>query len=946
MDKKNGNYYDYRTLRSIINANHDRFSSLNFDDSMSLLQKMNALVEYFKVLLIEYDEWVKYLDDFQDKFDTNLYKTVDDILNEWVASGFFDTLVNKGIIEKFKNEVNERLANQDTKISGKVDKNGNEQITLKNLSKEVLDLFTTDNPEIPINTSMISDGAVTREKLSDSVKQELDNLKNEDSYEQNQINLFNKELKINFHVGGMESDGTLTKNVDSDPVIHSHLIPISLDNNLTLTPLVENVNFAIAYYNSNGFIRRTDYRDTELVNILPENEEGTEFKIRVLVKFSDNRLFYNEDLYLNNNLVRLTQINYKWLEVENNGNDLSYLGKNGTINTAEIGSVNPLEFQENASWRSLVIDTKENDLFYICGVGGNNARLFCFIDSNNKTIMRASNSTTLKTLMIKAPKNSAKLIVNFNRNYTFGIYFNGSVKNKTNIIKESIFNGYNLSNQGEKGGYNIPNVGEKLDFSTANNGQELWRNMILNVSSGDQFYIEGRGGNSPRLWAMLDENDIVLSKCPYSPNLIKTKITIQPNAVKLVLNYQQIGNYYAFRYEENSNKLLKLLIDNDESNSKKFLMVPTPEKNVSAVINGQNMSNELNTDVLYFQKPGDKMVHVSTFKIINDIAYVTYYANTISSGEKPDEHVIRFVYGSINNTERTYVDIQKIGDTVDGKTVTALYDTILMSKDDNELFIMWTAVLDGVYYRLYQTYNIATATYSPIYKNKFKINNSIDDFSVTGMNNLFNKYNISHKSLSGDIGIMQKLSSRVEGDSTYYYSGCYCGPFNCIIKSKDLVIWEFVSQPDFQNDSQWENATYVLNNKVYYFVRQYSDLSPYGFLTTYDLLNGQWSEPIYINDAQSRSDFIYWKNQLYLIHAPNNRNFISIMNVNTQFLEKSYEVQVAMVDDMFYPYVDSYGEQLYMSLTKSRLEIRLAKITLEKYPKETILTKLLNIVKD
>lgn len=94
MDIKKGHKYDYRQLREIINANHDRFSELNYDTSLSLQQKMNALVEWFKVLLQEYNEWVEYLEEFQEKFDEKLYETVEDILQKWKDDGILGELIN------------------------------------------------------------------------------------------------------------------------------------------------------------------------------------------------------------------------------------------------------------------------------------------------------------------------------------------------------------------------------------------------------------------------------------------------------------------------------------------------------------------------------------------------------------------------------------------------------------------------------------------------------------------------------------------------------------------------------------------------------------------------------------------------------------------------------------------------------------------------------------
>lgn len=166
MDKKIGNSYDYRTLRSIINANHDRFSSLNFDDSMSLLQKMNALVEFFKVMLQEYEEWIAYLDEFQDKFDENLYKTVDDILKEWASNGEFAKL----IIDSF----GDAIKNLDTKVNSinntKVDKAGVEQVKYTNLSQEVKQMLAGTGSNIPVvgdnsvSTSNIVNNSVTSPK--------------------------------------------------------------------------------------------------------------------------------------------------------------------------------------------------------------------------------------------------------------------------------------------------------------------------------------------------------------------------------------------------------------------------------------------------------------------------------------------------------------------------------------------------------------------------------------------------------------------------------------------------------------------------------------------------------------------------------------------------------------------------------------------------------------
>ena len=134
-----------------------------------------------------------------------------------------------------------------------------------------------------------------------------------------------------------------------------------------------------------------------------------------------------------------------------------------------------------------------------------------------------------------------------------------------------------------------------------------------------------------------------------------------------------------------------------------------------------------------------------------------------------------------------------------------------------------------------------------------------------------------------------------------------------------------MSQPDFLNKSKWENATYVLEDSVYYFVRQWEEI-PYGFLTKYDLITRRWSAPVEVGDCQSRSDFIEYGGQLYLVHAPINREHLGVLRIDRNDLAKSQVLLVAnMESSCFYPFVDTYTDgKMGLSYTVSRRHIRLA----------------------
>lgn len=362
-------------------------------------------------------------------------------------------------------------------------------------------------------------------------------------------------------------------------------------------------------------------------------------------------------------------------------------------------------------------------------------------------------------------------------------------------------------------------------------------------------------------------------------------------------------------------------------------------------------ANEINGNKIGdFEKIGiDKMCHVSTFLYAKGNIYVSYYANTISAAENPQYQVARFAYAPENNTDaKVILDIMQVGDDLYGHKVTGVYDTILMQKEDepNNIYILWTASINGKYYRLYRIFNLETEELGEIRVNRFKVGNITNDFSSTGIQNALTANNIGYKVFFSDIGIMQKLSTRVENGVTYYYTGAYSGNFTCIIKSKDLITWEYVAQPNegangtgFANATKWENAVYVLDDKVYYFVRQWDPGSSqtvgtnYGILTYYDLISGEWAKPVLVGDCQSRSDFIYYRGNLYLFYAPTDRNHIGILKIDTEDISKTEVVlQANMNGSCFYPFVqyNSSGE-LCMSYTVSRQHISLASFTLSNY---------------
>lgn len=360
----------------------------------------------------------------------------------------------------------------------------------------------------------------------------------------------------------------------------------------------------------------------------------------------------------------------------------------------------------------------------------------------------------------------------------------------------------------------------------------------------------------------------------------------------------------------------------------------TADVSKEALAKGEAFSKEIGERfVSDFEKPGDKMAHVSTFLVIGDTVYMTYYANTKEPSEDPENQTARLVYAPLDNIEnKTFMDLQTTGDKVGDKIIDMVYDTILMQKDEDTLFVMWTARTEENYYRFYCPFSLSTKTLGKIGVHKFKVGNITNDLSASGIRGALAENGILCKKMYSDIGIMQKQSFREENGVRYCYSGLYSGDFTCIIKSHDLITWEYVSQPDFINDSRWENATYVIGDKIFYFVRQ-QDSNPCGFLTAYNIKTQTWDTPVEIEDCQSRGDFIFYRGALYLFHAPIDREHIGIVKIDTEDISKSEVVlQAKMPSSCFYPFVQYFADgELAMSYTVARKHIRLARFSLEKY---------------
>ena len=548
---------------------------------------------------------------------------------------------------------------------------------------------------------------------------------------------------------------------------------------------------------------------------------------------------------------------------------------------------------------------------------GENVSALCFIDANNKILAKYNK---VESAIITAPENTSKIAINFykgwlsytpityNRKYGSPLIYD-YIRTKKNSNIYNLFRGNALT-----GKIKIPPVGDIIDTGTATVIDGGYMYAISDCNKRGSILISGWTGditNYP-IYTFCDNENRVILKCSKT-NLSGDVITVPYNAKTVILNahtyngsaeFYALDNAYASKFNSNFN------FGNIASDAPSTFY---------SYKNGKNLSHDLNEYVVpNFGKTTDKMVHVGTCLKINGVYYATYYANTETTAEDPLYQEARFV---IYNGEYEYHTIFKANNTFDGKTITAVYDTILMTLDNNTLIIGWTAALNNVYYRLYQTYNVTTKQFGAI--NYCTINNNV--WSTTNFEQLMPS---QHKTVFSDIGLMATLSSRVENNETWWYTGSYYGGFTCIVKTKDCINWEYVTTPPAWLPTVWENPVYVVGNKVFYYVRCNNTVN-YDLLMTFDLETMQWEPQLKIPDCHSRGCFFMRNNVLYLAHAPFNRDCIELITIDTENPQNSKPYALGCRANTFYPFVSVTNDnEVLLTYTDNRQAIRTVKLNM------------------
>lgn len=596
-----------------------------------------------------------------------------------------------------------------------------------------------------------------------------------------------------------------------------------------------------------------------------------------------------------------------------------------TINTnVDYGEKVNTELSDALAYQVVNRTCQPGDVFIITNLeGGLSALGWAFLDEDGQLLQKSLTGVKAELTTLYAPSDANKLIVNSSlSNFAVYQYYPDAAHlAEINIAKVANVNrNIKLAIQ----------PGEAVSLYPETVGG--YKYEVLSCKAGDEFKICGVGGGNPRLYAFLTaDNHLITVAKPYlnASNGIYIKAPNQAN--KLIVNYAPGDSNPVELYKVPNGTV------NQQSEQFKQLATPPVDVRMASYLNGIKLGKDLSTHLADFAKEGDKMVHVSTFYKIADTLYMSYYANTRTNAEDPTQHTARLVYAPFDNlSQQTYVDVADIGQEYNGQTIDAIYDSLLLkTSDDSYMIYTFTAKVGGKFYMLYRRFDPKTKLLSDIHTMNFKAGALSGTFDTVSVHDLLAQIGVDYDYEDRDISFIQKLSPRVEDGVTQYYAGIGILHMCFVVKSSDLINWTFVSAPDFKYKPEFEPSVYVKGDYVYYFCRQ-RGTEGNAVLAKYNIPNDQWSKPILVPDTQSRYDFFEDNNQLYLVHSPLDRNHISLMQIDQNVLEKSYEVATAEVQDCFYPFTQNIDGQMYMSFTQSRHHIWLNKFSSTYYSNDEV----------
>ena len=224
-------------------------------------------------------------------------------------------------------------------------------------------------------------------------------------------------------------------------------------------------------------------------------------------------------------------------------NVLSSKGINGWIPNKYLRlSDPPVKEFNHASMTYTTVNCSAGDMFKINAVGAVGGRAWGFLNSNNEVISMADENATVTDLIITAPTNAVKLVIN---NKNDGVSHGTCYKVEMEEITDGWVQGYF---------YRLSN--DPMPYHN-----DIMTYVLVNCSAGDKFLINTVGAVGGRAWGFLNSNNEVISMAGENATVTNLELTAPTNAVKLAINSKGDGVSHGACYKVEQEEITGFVVD-------------------------------------------------------------------------------------------------------------------------------------------------------------------------------------------------------------------------------------------------------------------------------------------------------------------------------------------------------------------------------------------------
>lgn len=211
---------------------------------------------------------------------------------------------------------------------------------------------------------------------------------------------------------------------------------------------------------------------------------------------------------------------------------------NTNVNVGDVVNLTPQVSSGN--YKYSITKVNPGDVIIINGVGGGDARLWAFIDNQNRLLLNSDANISQSNFELIAPPNSVAIIIN-STSVTDCYLISGAIKDVNDTLysfQQQIGSVLPITDTGKYLETGTPSVGQKISLKPVTSASLVYY-TIMRVNPNDSFIINGFGGEAPALWCFVDVNFVILSKSIANLLASNLEITAPANAAYLIINNKQ-----------------------------------------------------------------------------------------------------------------------------------------------------------------------------------------------------------------------------------------------------------------------------------------------------------------------------------------------------------------------------------------------------------------------